>query len=281
MREKRTFAQRTRVLASKETKRKFFLVFEGKKTEQIYFDAINDNRASLGIDPLIELIPLVRSYSEDGWSNPQKIMEQLLADLKESQQRTVSYHSLLDWMTDYFQETAEASGNGKQTRNFYDTLLWGFQNNFQASLDDPVENLSDACSILMQPFKEETALSDLVKTVPEILQNRGITYEEGFDKICFIIDRDPQSFKADQYQYVLNQCRQHGFGFYLTNPCFEFWLLLHFDQVLQADREKLQKNPRGKANRANPPATRKDSPRRKFYGGFSFFETNRQKSAFL
>ena len=71
-------------------------------------------------------------------------------------------------------------------------------------------------------------------------------YAEGFDKICFIVDRDRESFVAhpenNQYKYVLDKCREKGFGFYLTNPCFEFWLLLHFDDAAILYQEKLLDN---------------------------------------
>lgn len=63
MREQRTFAERTKALKNPEVKRKFFLVFEGAKTEGIYFDTVNKFRTQIGIDPLIEMIPLIRSYS--------------------------------------------------------------------------------------------------------------------------------------------------------------------------------------------------------------------------
>lgn len=68
MREKRKFAERTRVLKSSETRRKVFLVYEGVSTEEIYFDALDKKREKIGLDPLIDLVPLIRSYSEDGWS---------------------------------------------------------------------------------------------------------------------------------------------------------------------------------------------------------------------
>ncbi len=35
----------------------------------------------------------------------------------------------------------------------------------------------------------------------------------------------------EQYDYVLEQCNIRKYGFYITNPCFEFWLLMHFDDV--------------------------------------------------
>lgn len=40
-----------------------------------------------------------------------------------------------------------------------------------------------------------------------------------------------------------------GFLFCVTNPCFEFWLLLHFDEVFELDKEKLLENPKATAKR--------------------------------
>ena len=72
MRENRTFAERTKVLKTDEANKKYFLVYEGSDTEVIYFDAIRSLREDIGINPLIELIPIIRSFSEEGWSNPKK-----------------------------------------------------------------------------------------------------------------------------------------------------------------------------------------------------------------
>lgn len=88
MREKKNFARRSRVLASAEARKKYFLVYEGEETEQIYFDAVNEQKDSLGINPLIELIPVMRSYSEVGWSNPKKILDRVLLNLEEDEKRS-------------------------------------------------------------------------------------------------------------------------------------------------------------------------------------------------
>lgn len=93
MREKKTFAQRTRTRNTDEVRKKYFLVYEGKETEEIYFEGVNQNRSMIGINPLIELVPVVRSYSEEGWSNPKKIVDRMLLNLKESRLGTVSYET--------------------------------------------------------------------------------------------------------------------------------------------------------------------------------------------
>ena len=83
MREQRNFSKRTQALASGETKKKFFLIYEGEKTEKIYFDAIHQNRIKIGINPLIELIPLLRSDSERGKSHPDKIHDMVFDIIEE------------------------------------------------------------------------------------------------------------------------------------------------------------------------------------------------------
>lgn len=104
MREKRIFAERTRFLKSDEAKRKFFLVYEGKCTEDRYFAAVEVLRKEIQINPLIELVPIVRSYSETGWSNPKKILERICKNIDESESGSISYETLLNWIIEYFQE---------------------------------------------------------------------------------------------------------------------------------------------------------------------------------
>lgn len=55
-----------------------FFVFEGQKTDLIYFNGIHDNKVELNIKDKIKIVPIFRSYIERRWSNPQKILNQLL-----------------------------------------------------------------------------------------------------------------------------------------------------------------------------------------------------------
>lgn len=104
MRERRTFAERTKVLKSDEGKRKFFLVYEGASTEEIYFNALDNSEVYTDKNPLIELVPLIRSYSEDGWSNPKKILDRVIANLEEEKTGWITYESLLNRIMEYFRD---------------------------------------------------------------------------------------------------------------------------------------------------------------------------------
>ena len=118
MREKKSFAERVTVLTSDEEKKKYFLVYEGERTESLYFDAVNELKEEIRINPLIELVPIVRSYSEEGWSNPRKILERIVQNMEELQSGKVSYETLLNWIMEYFQDQGHIT-NSRPLKKVY------------------------------------------------------------------------------------------------------------------------------------------------------------------
>lgn len=98
--------------------------------------------------------------------------------------------------------------------------------------------------MLAEYFQDKEGYAQIVDDVPRIIRNRAITYAEGFDKICFVVDRDRESFVAheenNQYKYVLEKCRENGFGLYLTNPCFEE-LRVAFSLLQPANKKSILK----------------------------------------
>lgn len=244
MREKKSFAERAKVLTSDEGKKKYYLVYEGERTESLYFDAVNELKEEIRINPLIELIPIVRSYSEEGWSNPRKILERIVQNIEEFQSGNISYETLLNWIMEYFQDQGYMANNRPLKKSMWNTLIWICQEQLGVTLDKISGDPEGDCAKIVSSLKKETELENLMKDVTKIIKYGKITFVEGFDKICFIVDRDKESFTASQYEYVLEQCRKRGFGFYVTNPCFEFWLLLHFNDVVEINKEKLLENPK-------------------------------------
>ena len=248
MRESRTFAERTKFLKSDEALKKYFLVYEGSDTELIYFDAVNSMRENIGINPLIELIPIIRSYSEEGWSNPKKILDRIIENLEESKAERISYETLLNRMMDYFYETKVITTSKVLAKNMWKTMIHVCAEKLQKSLQAEVEHIETDCNAILELLKQEYDVTHVVSDISDIIKDGGLTYAEGFDQICLIIDRDKESFLAtpenNQYGYVVEKCKEKGFQLCITNPCFEFWLLLHFDEVFELDTEKLLENPK-------------------------------------
>lgn len=267
MREKRTFAERTKVLKSDEVKKKYFLVFEGSDTEVIYFDMVNSMKAEIGLNSLIELVPIIRSFSEEGWSNPKKILDRIIKDLEEDDSGKISIETFLNWIMDYLRET-DSIANDRRVRNtIWEMMKQVCENEFEKTLEDKVKNVEIIGNKILEKIEENYLIENLVSKLSDIIEHGGWSYEKGFDEICLIVDRDKESFISkpgnDQYKYVLDRCLENGFRFCVTNPCFEFWLLMHSDKVLELDKDKLLNNSKVTSKRRYA-----EDELRKIYSGY-------------
>lgn len=72
----------------------------------------------------------------------------------------------------------------------------------------------------------------------ENLSNAEKNFIEGYDELWLLIDRDKQSWDKKQIKEIAAQCEQKKFGFALSNPCFEIWLLMHFEDIADADKKR-------------------------------------------
>ena len=217
MREKRDFAKRSGAVESREVRKKYFLVYEGKNTEDIYFDGVSEHRGEIGINPLIELVPVMRSYSEEGWSNPKKIVDRIQENLLEAETGEISYQSLLDWIMDYLSDEGVIYKNRTAAAYVWSILQDICKDKLHVELSGHVDDLSNVCSQIIDYLKEETQWDYIIKDVPKVIENRAITYDKTLDKICFVIDRDIESFISkdgnDQYSYVLQVCKEKIMAF--------------------------------------------------------------------
>lgn len=246
MREKRSFAERAKVRSSDEVMSKYFLVYEGKETEQIYFDAVENLRGEIEINPLIELVPVIRSYSEEGWSNPKKMVDRMIKNLEENKTGCFSYETLCNWIVDYLIDEGIITVKMARKTKIWQILEEICNEDLDTHIKLDVDNLEMRCTQILSLLKEKADIKNQIEDIPKIIKNGSITYSDEVDKICFIVDRDKKSFLSkpgnNQYEYVLKKCQEKKFGFYVTNPCFELWLLMHFDEVVELDKEKLLEN---------------------------------------
>lgn len=184
MRESRTFAERTRVFSSDQTIKKYFLVYEGSATEVLYFDAIDTMREEIGISPLIALVPIIRSYSEEGWSNPKKILDRVIENLEESRTNSISHETLLNRIMDYFYESKIITTSKIQARSIWKTMCVICNKDLHKTLASDVEDIECACSVILEKLGKEYDLVHVISDISGIIKDGGFTYAEGFDKIC-------------------------------------------------------------------------------------------------
>ena len=100
------------------------------------------------------------------------------------------------------------------------------------------ENLN---GLFLHLFKSEI-YKDLAENFPLYFEAQNVTYSRTTDKLNIVIDRDQQNFKDYQYDEVVKFCSDNGVDLYVSNPTFEFWLMLHFPDVEIDDETKMFEN---------------------------------------
>ncbi|MCZ8537280.1 RloB family protein [Paenisporosarcina quisquiliarum] len=202
--------QSRNVDVKKEEKKKFFFVIEGEKTESIYLQEVAQNVKK---DALIDVLILERIQGSH--SNQYKITATI--------QEYVATHSQL---------TQEIKDNLILLNDQYEEE--------ELSEVELIEKLSE----ILGDKKESLIIEHNNKVIQQIRAlNNLSSYEKDFDKICLILDRDYRSFKDSQYDLVLEICSESNFLLGITNPNFEFYLLLHLDEATSYDQEKIKRNP--------------------------------------
>lgn len=244
MREKRDRSGRTIQDLAGKIKKKYLLVFEGAETEEIYFDAFKEYNQNL----LVDIAMLIRSNSEQGFSNPEKMLKMILENVKERKEDKYSYHTLIDWIVDYLKEKQliylKACDIKKKLENICQSEI---ENNLCETVDET--KTEKVIELLLTKLKEQVKceFKEISKElIEDLIKDNEIDYRAEIDEIVMIVDRDKKSFTEKQYDDVCDSCKDNGIKLVVTNPCFEFWLLLHFDVNSEEDfeMEKMLENPK-------------------------------------
>ena len=224
-------------------KKKYFLVFEGAKTEEIYFNAFKDKYL---YNKLVDIIPLIRGYSETGFSNPEKMFEMIQCNLEEQKSQNFSYQTLIDWIIGYFAVNKILSMREKDIKDTLEKICRYILN---VKLEDTVNStkLRQEINRILNFLNQYISIRwkiNAQEIADSIISSGKIEYTEGFDQIIIIADRDKGSFTTQQYEKLINDCNRKNIKLCITNPCFEFWLLMHFDAVRTIDQGKMLQNPK-------------------------------------
>lgn len=102
-----------------------------------------------------------------------------------------------------------------------------------------IRSLSDKCAIKVVRSQTKSDPLNLLKRIAKAISEEGL---EVGDQAWIVCDRD--SWKVDHIQRLVNwsdKSDQHGLA--LSNPCFELWLLFHFeDSPAVGSASTLRKN---------------------------------------
>lgn len=233
MREIKKFGERS-ASQNKVRLSKYILIMEGEKTEPLYFDAVNNNKEKIGISSLIQLVPMVRTISEEHWSNPLKLLEEFLRKKTESANH-ITYKTFIDCIVDtiYSDDSFNTANTGFDKVVFSELMRFYPKN----KLNEYIKDIDQEIKNVVQYFKIWSTFTKIVESyIHQEIEEQILNLDDD-DKICLVVDRDPGSFT--QFNEVFSICKDNNVKFYITNPRFEFFLLLHSPNIDSLDKNKL------------------------------------------
>lgn len=213
---------------------KYILIMEGEKTEPLYFDAVNNNKEKIGISSLIQLVSMVRTVSEEHWSNPLKLLEEFLRKKTESANH-ITYKTFIDCIVDtiYSDDSFNTANTGFDKVVFSELMRFYPKN----KLNEYIKDIDQEIKNVVQYFKIWSTFTKIVESyIHQKIEEQTLNLDDD-DKICLVVDRDPGSFT--QFNEVFSICKDNNVKFYITNPHFEFFLLLHSPNIDSLDKNKL------------------------------------------
>lgn len=191
-------------------KRVVFPSVEGEVTERRYFEFVRESRETLGIKSVVEIHVLRRG---DSSSSPEKVVE-LLENYLEVRNNNdflaeVDKLELKHYDKEFIHKYLEAP----------DTIDVKEKRQFEGFLKE--EQLDLTYLLFLNKFK-------------------GSDNGEN-DVFGIVIDRDAGNHSPENMARIFDECDEKGYRCFLTNPRFEFWLLLHVADVKSEYPDELEK----------------------------------------
>ena len=191
-------------------KRVVFLSVEGEVTERRYFEFVRESRETLGIKSVVEIHVLRRG---DSSSSPEKVVE-LLENYLEVRNNNdflaeVDKLELKHYDKEFIHKYLEAP----------DTIDVKEKRQFEGFLKE--EQLDLTYLLFLNKFK-------------------GSDNGEN-DVFGIVIDRNAGNHSPENMARIFDECDEKGYRCFLTNPRFEFWLLLHVADVKSEYPDELEK----------------------------------------
>lgn len=187
-----------------EPKRVVFLSTEGTKTEVQYFHFIEQYREQLGIDAIIHIEVLRR---HDTNSDPENVLD-LLEEYIHFRENNI------------FEKSIDSLRIKEYPVNFIKSYL-------EDPSNLPQRERKRFEAVLMEEHLDLLYLDFLSK------------YQGKDDAFGVVIDRDCGSHSLEQMTSVQEKCKAKNYLCYITNPCIEFWQLLHVSDVATEYAESL------------------------------------------
>jgi hypothetical protein len=94
-------------------------------------------------------------------------------------------------------------------------------------------------SIILKILRGKKGESEPVKILKKAQRFAGKNYLTESDEVWLVIDRN--TWKKEQLDETFRGCESNKFSLAVSNPCFEYWLLLHFETPPSCDVDSADK----------------------------------------
>lgn len=206
-----------------EYRKKYFIVSEGAATEPKYFEKLNESL----IKENVTIINILRDYANQGHSNPTHVIK-LLQTFIDNSANEVTVRELKNKLSNW--------NHGNSNKIDLQTAFLKLDEMYKK--DDYRIQYKDLDSVFMSLFKNE-AYEDMASNFEKYFAAQDVTYSSKIDSLNMVIDRDKDSFTEEQYDSVVDFCEKNDVNLYISNPNFELWLFMHFDEFNDENKEDL------------------------------------------
>ena len=253
----------------KRSERWFYLAFEGDN-EATYFGIIKDSKSKIGIDDSVDCIRLYRFKEDKDSTDPRWIMDRM-QDFRKSLLGDFTPKLFLQQVLMEFRKRVLNDASPSLMNKEYDHFVYNLDSGIagiEQELVDKIEeelcskgiitDTSEALSIVRRYLKNafprfKRAAILLTNPDKHDLDEKDIAG----DRFCVIVDRDHHSdayrlregeTESNYFERLMSCFEGSRISIYVTNPAFEFWLLLHLDDI-RFDEKKMLENPKDDSDR--------------------------------
>lgn len=224
-----------------EARAKYIFVYEGQETEVQYFQGVIDKREELNINPLIDLLPVLRGTLQLSHSHPLKILKYVDDHIEHYNTVAIIVNKIVDYC---FENLVIKENDIYNMKALYDDILTYLCSKYNLENNSEFELTSDILKDLSDYLDDKINILDQIENIQKYIIEQEIIYNKDIDKICLVMDRDKGNVKPFQYDEIIQKCNEKYIKLYVSNPTFEFWLLLHSDKIYELDRTELLQNKR-------------------------------------
>jgi hypothetical protein len=187
----------------------FFISVEGNITEKEYFEQLSKFREKLGINAKVDVEVLKRAKNDTN-SAPKQVIELLEEYVK------LRACSITEIEEELFKEFEDKYSKEIIKSYINDEKNFDFKTN-------------------------ENFISDLKMIGYDLAYRKYLLkYNNEFDEFAIIIDRDKETHSEKNMIDCVAHCIKKGYLCFISNPCFEFWLLMHLKNIKQDYAGKME-----------------------------------------